>query len=146
MCHNKEMDLLKRRCETVQSMNYPNKKMLLIEIYEKLPQISTTTSFLVLQKYRCTDGKLCSGGIIQKVSIFTSSPSFGFCIIKILEYKWQSSFIMYSLLLPPPLDPSIKMEVSSLGQSAHRARQITHYQEPYNPSNPSSKLQSTKYK
>ena len=116
--------------------------MLLIEIYEKLPQISTTTSFLVLQKYRCTDGKLCSGWIIQKVSIFTS----GFCFIKILEYKWQSSFIMYSLLLPPPLDPSIKMEVSSLGQSAHRARQITHYQEPYNPSNPSSKLQSTKYK
>ena len=102
--------------------------------------------FCCITKYRSRDVKLCSSGIIHKVSTIISSPSFGFCIIKILEYKWQSSFIMYSLLLPPPLDPSIKMEVSSLGQSAHRARQITHYQEPYNPSNPSSKLQSTKYK
>ena len=39
---------------------------------------------------------------------------------------------MYPILLPPPLDPSIKMEVSPRGRSA-RARQITHYQEPYYP-------------
>ena len=44
---------------------------------------------------------------------------------------------MYSILLPPPLDPSIKMEVSSPGESA-RARQITHYQEPYYPCQTSS--------
>ena len=80
MCHNKEMDLLKRRCETVQSMNYPNKKMLLIEIYEKLPQISTTTSFLVLHNYTCTDVKLCSSGIIQKVSPLLLHPPLDFVL------------------------------------------------------------------
>ena len=40
---------------------------------------------------------------------------------------------MYSILLPPPLDPSIYQDGGfSPGESA-RARQITHYQEPYSP-------------
>ena len=54
MCHNKEMDLLKRRCETVQSMNYPNKKCYWLKYMKSYRRFDNYKFFCIteVQMYR----------------------------------------------------------------------------------------------